>query len=72
MARTSGRPVLPDGPPVWMCGGCHAGNLGPVASSDATLAIQVRDLAKGSIATATPGAATPATMARTSAMRTWM
>ena len=23
---------LPDGPPVWICGDCHVGNLGPVAS----------------------------------------
>ena len=24
---------LPDGPPVWICGDCHLGNLGPVASA---------------------------------------
>jgi hypothetical protein len=23
--------TLPEGPPVWICGDCHAGNLGPVA-----------------------------------------
>ena len=22
---------LPHGPPVWICGDCHVGNLGPVA-----------------------------------------
>lgn len=36
--------TLPDGPPVWICGDCHVGNLGPVASTDGTLAIQIRDL----------------------------
>src|ERR1700691_939621 len=24
--------VLPDGPPIWICGDCHVGNLGPVAN----------------------------------------
>jgi uncharacterized protein (DUF2252 family) len=36
--------ALPEGPDVWICGDCHAGNLGPVASSDGKLAIQIRDL----------------------------
>jgi uncharacterized protein (DUF2252 family) len=35
---------LPAGPPVWICGDCHVGNLGPVASTDGSLAIQIRDL----------------------------
>jgi uncharacterized protein (DUF2252 family) len=35
---------LPAGPPVWICGDCHVGNLGPVASIDGSLAIQIRDL----------------------------
>lgn len=35
---------LPDGPPVWICGDCHVGNLGPVANTSGVLAIQVRDL----------------------------
>ena len=39
-----GRPSLPDGPQAWICGDCHVGNLGPVASTDGKLAIQVRDL----------------------------
>jgi uncharacterized protein (DUF2252 family) len=39
-----GRPALPDGAAVWICGDCHVGNLGPVANTDGTLAIQVRDL----------------------------
>jgi uncharacterized protein (DUF2252 family) len=39
----SDRPPLPDGPPVWICGDCHVGNLGPVASKFGALAVQVRD-----------------------------
>jgi uncharacterized protein (DUF2252 family) len=35
---------LPDGPPVWICGDCHVGNMGPVASTGGSLAIQIRDL----------------------------
>ena len=41
---SSSRPELPEGPPVWICGDCHIGNLGPVASTDGALAIQIRDL----------------------------
>src|SRR3984893_6700850 len=36
--------ALPEGPQAWICGDCHVGNLGPVASTDGALAIQVRDL----------------------------
>ena len=39
----SKRPALPEGPQAWICGDCHVGNLGPVASADGALAIQVRD-----------------------------
>jgi len=35
---------LPDGPPVWICGDCHLGNLGPVASAQGRVDIQIRDL----------------------------
>ena len=35
---------LPDGPPVWICGDCHVGNLGPVANSAGQIEIQIRDL----------------------------
>lgn len=35
---------LPVGPPVWICGDCHLGNLGPVASADGSVDIQIRDL----------------------------
>ena len=34
---------LPEGPAVWICGDCHAGNLGPVAATDGRIAIQIRD-----------------------------
>jgi uncharacterized protein (DUF2252 family) len=40
----SDRRPLPEGPATWICGDCHVGNLGPVASVDGTLAIQIRDL----------------------------
>ena len=40
----SDRPALPQGPDVWICGDCHVGNLGPVASKSGALAIQIRDL----------------------------
>jgi uncharacterized protein (DUF2252 family) len=35
---------LPEGPPVWICGDCHVGNLGPIASADGAIDIQIRDL----------------------------
>jgi len=35
---------LPDGPAVWICGDCHAGNLGPVADAKGRVEIQIRDL----------------------------
>jgi uncharacterized protein (DUF2252 family) len=37
------RGALPEGPPIWICGDCHAGNLGPVAGADGRVAIQIRD-----------------------------
>src|SRR5277367_4830606 len=40
----SDRRPLPEGPAIWICGDCHVGNLGPVASADGALAIQIRDL----------------------------
>lgn len=36
--------VLPEGPPVWICGDCHYGNLGPVANAKDEVAVQIRDL----------------------------
>jgi uncharacterized protein (DUF2252 family) len=35
---------LPNGPPVWFCGDCHTGNLGPVADLKGNIDIQIRDL----------------------------
>ncbi len=36
--------ALPEGPPIWICGDCHMGNLGPLADAKGRVAIQVRDL----------------------------
>ena len=36
--------TCPDGPPVWICGDCHVGNLGPVADAGGRVEIQIRDL----------------------------
>jgi len=36
--------TLPNGPPVWICGDCHVGNLGPVANAHGEIEIQIRDL----------------------------
>ena len=35
---------VPQGPPVWICGDCHVGNIGPLADSDGNIEIQIRDL----------------------------
>jgi uncharacterized protein (DUF2252 family) len=35
---------IPQGPPIWICGDCHLGNLGPLASSKGRVAVQIRDL----------------------------
>ena len=40
----SDRCTVPDGPDIWICGDCHVGNLGPVASAAGKLEIQIRDL----------------------------
>ncbi len=40
----SNRAALPEGPPVWICGDCHLGNLGPLAGTLGQLDVQVRDL----------------------------
>ncbi|WP_040309276.1 DUF2252 family protein, partial [Asticcacaulis biprosthecium] len=36
--------IIPEGPPVWICGDCHSGNLGPLADSDGDVDIQICDL----------------------------
>ena len=35
---------VPEGPPVWICGDCHMGNLGPLADARGRVAVQIRDL----------------------------
>lgn len=36
--------VIPEGPPIWICGDCHVGNLGPIANAQGRVEIQIRDL----------------------------
>ena len=36
--------AIPQGPPIWICGDCHLGNLGPLADADYKVEIQIRDL----------------------------
>ena len=36
--------TLPEGPSIWICGDCHVGNLGPIASAEGKIDIQIRDL----------------------------
>ncbi len=38
------RGTLPEGPAIWICGDCHVGNLGPVASAEGKVEIEIRDL----------------------------
>jgi len=40
----TGSSLVPQGPSTWICGDCHVGNLGPVASADGEIEIQIRDL----------------------------
>ena len=42
--RSSEGARLPEGPPVWICGDCHSGNLGPITSSKGKVEVQIRDL----------------------------
>jgi uncharacterized protein (DUF2252 family) len=39
-----GNRSVPKGPPIWICGDCHAGNLGPLAAADGKIHVQIRDL----------------------------
>src|SRR5580692_179960 len=39
-----GERAVPKGPPVWICGDCHAGNLGPLADAQGRIHVQIRDL----------------------------
>lgn len=36
--------ALPEGPPVWICGDCHSGNIGPIADASGHIAVEIRDL----------------------------
>ena len=40
--QSTGR--VPEGPPVWICGDCHVGNLGPLADAEGRVAVRIRDL----------------------------
>jgi uncharacterized protein (DUF2252 family) len=42
--ESSNRVKLPEGPPIWICGDCHVGNLGPLADAKGRVLIQIRDL----------------------------
>ncbi len=42
--QTKQATAIPQGPPVWICGDCHVGNLGPIANAQGEIAIQIRDL----------------------------
>jgi uncharacterized protein (DUF2252 family) len=42
--ESSDRAKVPDGPPIWICGDCHVGNLGPLADAKGRVMIQIRDL----------------------------
>src|SRR3984957_3482429 len=39
-----GERSVPKGPPIWICGDCHCGNLGPLAAADGKIHVQIRDL----------------------------
>jgi uncharacterized protein (DUF2252 family) len=36
--------AVPLGPPIWICGDCHVGNLGPIANAKGEVEIEIRDL----------------------------
>ena len=41
-AHANGR--IPLGPPIWICGDCHVGNLGPIGHHEGRTVIELRDL----------------------------
>jgi uncharacterized protein (DUF2252 family) len=41
---SAGSGKVPAGPPIWICGDCHLGNLGPLADSEGKVDVQIRDL----------------------------
>jgi uncharacterized protein (DUF2252 family) len=42
--QAGGTKLVPQGPPVWICGDCHVGNLGPLADANGDIHVQIRDL----------------------------
>ena len=35
--------AVPEGPPIWICGDCHVGNLGPTANAEGKFEVEIRD-----------------------------
>ncbi|MFC3692554.1 DUF2252 family protein [Chenggangzhangella methanolivorans] len=44
LASSPSAAEVPTGPPVWICGDCHLGNLGPLGDGDGGIEVQIRDL----------------------------
>lgn len=44
MAELQSAGLPAEGPAIWICGDCHVGNLGPVASAEGKVEIEIRDL----------------------------
>ena len=42
--ETAGAAKVPRGPPIWICGDCHLGNLGPIADTEGLIDFEIRDL----------------------------
>ncbi|HEY4059412.1 MAG TPA: DUF2252 family protein, partial [Kofleriaceae bacterium] len=43
IAEDAGK-FVPSGPPVWICGDCHVGNLGPIGRPAGNAVVELRDL----------------------------
>ncbi len=39
-----GESRIPAGPPIWICGDCHVGNLGPIGHHEGRTVIELRDM----------------------------
>lgn len=72
LASAEGR-RLPEGPPIWICGDCHHGNIGPVASRGGRVELDghkrpaLMDI-KGAVAAAAPTVSTKPAWLWTSAV----
>ena len=42
--RSAANAQCQKGPPIWICGDCHVGNLGLLAAADGKIHVQIRDL----------------------------